>query len=114
MAPPASTFRYPPVNLDPTVDDCLRALRGRDYAQCAGLTAASWAYGFLAGRPARFAVAGLMAGIGFTFGSMVALQNARGRLMGLRENDREVARLGRLPPAAAERVQELLAFDKFN
>jgi hypothetical protein len=31
-----------------------------------------------------------MAGIGFTFGSIVVIQNTRGRLMGFRENAREV------------------------
>ena len=54
-----------------------------------GATVASWGYGFAVGRPARFAIAGLMAGIGFTFGSMVVIQNTRGRLMGFRENERE-------------------------
>jgi hypothetical protein len=58
--------------------------------QWVGATAGSWGYGFIVGKPARFAIAGLMAGIGFTFGSIVVIQNTRGRLMGFRENAREV------------------------
>ena len=46
------------------------------------------------GRRARFAIAGLMGGIGFTFGTLVVLQNTRGRLMGFRENSVEVAKYG--------------------
>ena len=85
---------YPTVKAAPTVDDCLHNLRFSDYCQWAGATIGSWGYGFMTGRPARFAMAGLMAGIGFTFGSMVVLQNTRGRLMGYRENAREVQKLG--------------------
>ena len=59
-----------------------------------GATAASWSYGFIIGRPARFAIAGLMAGLGFTFGSFVVIQNTRGRLMGFRENVREQEKFG--------------------
>jgi len=59
-----------------------------------GVTSASWGYGFVTGRPARFAIAGLMAGIGFTFGSFVVIQNTRGRLMGFRENIREQQKYG--------------------
>lgn len=82
--------KYPVVKPNPTVDDCLRAARMSDYAQWGGATAGSWVFGFTVGKPARFAVAGLMAGIGFTFGSLVLLQNTRGRLMGFRENAREL------------------------
>jgi NADH-ubiquinone oxidoreductase complex I, 21 kDa subunit len=82
--------KFPVVKPTPTVDDCLRAMRASDYFQWGGVTVASWGYGFMVGRPARFAMAGLMAGIGFTFGSMVILQNTRGRLMGFRENGREL------------------------
>lgn len=69
---------------------------------------ASWGYGFIVGRPARFAMAGLMAGIGFTFGSMVALQNTRGRLMGFRENSKEVAKYGKADVATQGPSEELL------
>lgn len=82
--------KFPIVKPTPTVDDCLRAMRTGDYLQWGGVTIASWGYGFMVGRPARFAMAGLMAGIGFTFGSIVILQNTRGRLMGFRENAREL------------------------
>lgn len=86
--------KFPVVNPTPTVDDCVRAMRPSDFFQFAGATVGSWGYGFMVGRPARFAMAGLMAGIGCTFGSMVILQNTRGRLMGLRENSREVKMYG--------------------
>ena len=85
----SSKHKYPPVKPHPTVHDCLRSLRTSDYLQWGGFTVASWGYGFWVGRPARFGMAGLMAAVGFTFGSMVAVQNTRGRLMGFRENGRE-------------------------
>jgi NADH-ubiquinone oxidoreductase complex I, 21 kDa subunit len=85
---------YPPVKLSPSVDDCIRAGRTSDYLQLGGITAASWGFGFIRGRPARFGMAGLMAGIGFTFGTMVLIQNTRGRLMGFRENSREISKYG--------------------
>lgn len=80
---------YPAVKTNPTLDDCWRSMRTSDYMQWLGATAATWGYGFIVGKPARFAVAGMMAGIGFTFGSLVVVQNTRGRLMGFRENERE-------------------------
>jgi hypothetical protein len=91
MAPVA---KFPVVKESPTVDDCIKAIRTSDYLQWAGVTVASWGYGFMVGRPARFGMAGLMAGIGMTFGSLVAMQNTRGRLMGFRENAKEVAKFG--------------------
>ena len=85
---------YPPVKPAPTVEDCIYAMRFSDMMQWTGVTIASWGYGFIVGRPARFHLAGLMAGIGFTFGSFVMLQNTRGRLMGFRENGREQKKYG--------------------
>lgn len=93
--------KYPPVITAPTVDDCMKNFRMSDYMQWAGATLGSWGFGFMVGRPARFGMAGLMAGIGFTFGSLVAVQNTRGRLMGFRENGREIAKLGAAEGAGA-------------
>lgn len=81
---------YPAVRPSPSVDDCFKSARFSDYMQWIGATAGSWSFGFIVGKPARFAMAGLMASIGFTFGSIVLVQNTRGRLMGFRENAREV------------------------
>lgn len=79
---------------------------------------ASWSYGFVVGRPARFAIAGLMAGIGFTFGSMVVLQNTRGRLMGFRENQKEILKYGKadidVNTSAEELIKPKLDFKQFN
>lgn len=105
--------KYPPVNLNPTVDDCIKALRTSDYMQWGGATLASWTYGFMVGRPARFAVAGLMAGIGFTFGSMIAMQNTRGRLMGFRENEREAAKYGLQQLSPGQTIHSV-DIEKFN
>jgi hypothetical protein len=104
-----SKIKYPPVKPSPTVDDCLRSMRFSDYLQWGGATVASWGYGFIVGRPARFHMAGLMAAVGFTFGSIVAIQNTRGRLMGFRENKREIDKYGAAP---AEEVQ--LNWKQFN
>ena len=114
----SSKATYPPVKPNCTVDDCIKAFRISDYLQWGGATVASWGYGFIVGRPARFAIAGLMAGIGFTFGSLVALQNSRGRLMGLRENAREVKKYGVAEWAADAKPESLvkpkLDFKQFN
>jgi hypothetical protein len=90
------TFRgkFPPVKPDPSVDDCLRALRFGDYFKWGGVTIGSWGFGLVIGKPARFHMAGLCAALGFTFGSMVVIQNTRGRLMGFRENTREIKMYG--------------------
>lgn len=112
------TVKYHPVKPDPTMDDCLRAFRFSDYMQWAGVSVASWGFGFAVGKPARFGVAGLMSAIGFTFGSMVALQNSRGRLMGFRENTRELKKFGspegseQLTPGSSLRPP--LDFTKYN
>lgn len=97
--------KYPPVNSTPSVEDCLRSLRISDYLQWGGATVGSWGYGFMVGKPARFVMAGLMAGIGFTFGSLVVLQNTRGRLLGLRENQREIKLYGSQPSVVAREMQ---------
>jgi hypothetical protein len=95
------TFRgkFPPVKPDPTVDDCLRALRFSDYAQWIGVSVGGWGYGLVIGKPARFHMAGLCGALGFTFGSMVVIQNTRGRLMGFRENTREIKMYGEFETA---------------
>lgn len=100
--------KYPIVKPSPTVDDCLRALRTGDYFQWFGVTVASWGYGFMVGRPARFAMAGLMAGVGFTFGSMVVLQNTRGRLMGFRENQKEITKYGKADTSGVANPEDII------
>jgi NADH-ubiquinone oxidoreductase complex I, 21 kDa subunit len=109
--PLPNAAKFPLVNPKPTVDDCIKASRISDFFQLAGVTAASWGYGFIVGRPARFAMAGLMGGIGFTFGTLVVLQNTRGRLMGFRENSVEVAKYGEAEPSP---VKSKLNYKQFN
>lgn len=115
MSPPFPLpypHKFPVVNATPTVQDCLGAMRLSDYVQCGGVTVGSWGYGFLTGKPARFVMAGLMAGIGLTFGSMVVLQNTRGRLMGFRENQRELKLYGQSEQQQPESIA--LNFKEFN
>ena len=52
---------YPAVKPSPTVDDCFKSARFSDYMQWFGATVGTWGYGFIVGKPARFAMAGLMA-----------------------------------------------------
>jgi NADH-ubiquinone oxidoreductase complex I, 21 kDa subunit len=78
--------KYQAINSDPTLQDIVLAFNAGDYMQWAGATAALWTFGMVRGSPARFAMAGVAAGLGFTFGSIVAFQNSRGRLMGYRPN----------------------------
>ena len=114
MEPPKFVGPYPAVNYFPTVADCLSAMRFSDYAQWAGATVGSWGYGFVVGRPARFHMAGLMAGVGFTFGSCYILQNTRGRLMGLRENGREIKLYGAAPPITKQDLTMQLDWKNYN
>lgn len=86
--------KYKPVTLNPTLEQCINSGRASDYFQLAGMTAGSWGIGFIRGSPARFGMANLLAGIGFTFGTLVLVQNTRGRLMGFRENSREHTKYG--------------------
>ena len=88
---------YPRVKETITVDDCIRSFRFSDIMQWTGATVGSWLYGFAVGKPARFALAGMMMGVGFTFGSLVAVQNARNRLCGYVENEREQKMWGTVP-----------------
>jgi len=95
--------KYPIVKPAPTVDDCIRAMRIRDYFVLGGVTAASYAFGFATGRPLRRPFASLGATIGLTFGMIVVLQDTRDRLMGYKENSREVSRYGKAPVQIQER-----------
>ena len=106
--------KYPRVGLTPTVDHCIKAARTSDYFQLLGVTVASWSFGFIRGKPARFAMAGLMSGIGFTFGTMVILQNTRNRFLGYRENSREIAKYGQEDSAAIAVSTPQSDYTKFN
>lgn len=105
--------KYPPVNKNPTVYECMVCARTSDYIQMGGITIGSWGFGFIRGKPARFGMAGLMSGIGFTFATMVLLQNVRGRLMGFRENAREMKKYG-TPTADEGALTESTNWKHFN
>uniref|UniRef100_A0A6V2QQX1 NADH-ubiquinone oxidoreductase 21kDa subunit N-terminal domain-containing protein n=1 Tax=Ditylum brightwellii TaxID=49249 RepID=A0A6V2QQX1_9STRA len=91
---PYSDPKFPVVNNDPSVDDCINSLRKRDYMALFGLTGASWGYGYMVGKPLRGATASTAAAIGFTFASFVVLQDTRSRLLGYKENGVEVKKYG--------------------
>ena len=91
---PYSDPKYPIVNPSPDVDDCIKSMRMRDWFVLAGATSGSWGYGYLTGKPVRATAAATAASIGFTFGSFVVLQDTRGRLMGYKENSKEVKKFG--------------------
>ena len=85
---------YPVVNPKPSVDDCIKVMGRKDMFQVFGITSASWGYGYLLGRPVRFATANTAATLGFTFATIWITQNARKRLIGFAPNDNEVQRFG--------------------
>mmetsp|Transcript_2339 Transcript_2339/g.3131 ORF Transcript_2339/g.3131 Transcript_2339/m.3131 type:complete len:132 (-) Transcript_2339:210-605(-) len=87
---PYSDPKFTVVNPNPDVDDCIKSMRIRDYAVALGITASSWSYGYIFGKPARMPTASTAAAIGFTFATMLIFQDTRGRLMGYAENAREV------------------------
>lgn len=89
--------KYPIVNPSPSVDDCISSLRIRDYLMASGITSASWAYGYIFGKPYRHATASTAAAFGLTAAGMLVLQDARDRLMGFKENQREVKLYGLYP-----------------
>lgn len=94
--------KFPIVNPSPSVDDCIKSMRIRDYAVTAGVTSATWGYGYIFGKPARLPTASTAAALGFTFAGFMILQDTRGRLMGFKENAREVKLYGAYP----EQVQQ--------
>ena len=96
---PYSDPKFPVVNPAPSVDDCVSAMRLRDYLVLGGVSAASWGYGYLFGKPVRMPTASTAATIGFTFAGLVVLQDTRGRLMGHKPNGPEVAYYGPHPTA---------------
>jgi hypothetical protein len=89
--------KYPIVKRDPTVNDCIDSMRLRDYAFLGGITSCTWAYGYITGRPVRYPTASTAAVFGFTFACLYVLQDTRDRLLGLRENSREVRKYGADP-----------------
>ena len=86
--------KFPVVNDAPSVDDCLSVIRLSDYFTVAGIAAGTWSYGYIMGKPYRYPSASTAMTIGLTFAGMVVLQNTRGRLMGYKENAKEVQLLG--------------------
>lgn len=86
--------KYPIVNPSPSVDDCVSSLRIRDYFVTLGLTSATWGYGYIFGKPYRLPTASTAAALGFTAAGMLILQDSRARLMGFKENSREVKMYG--------------------
>uniref|UniRef100_A0A7S3DT70 NADH-ubiquinone oxidoreductase 21kDa subunit N-terminal domain-containing protein n=1 Tax=Entomoneis paludosa TaxID=265537 RepID=A0A7S3DT70_9STRA len=80
---------YPMLDDDPSVVGAYSTMRFSDYAFIGGMTSGSWVLGFLRGRPIRHAGAGMMATIGFTFGTFYVLQSCRNRLLGVVPNEPE-------------------------
>jgi hypothetical protein len=91
---PYSDPNFPVVNPHPSVDDCIGSFRVRDYAVTGGVTSACWGYGYIFGKPARMPTASTAAALGFTFAGFMILQDARDRLMGYKENAKEVKLYG--------------------
>jgi len=86
--------KYPIVNPSPSVDDCVSSLRIRDFFVTVGLTSATWGYGYIFGKPYRLPTASTAAALGLTAAGMLILQDSRARLMGFKENSREVKMYG--------------------
>jgi len=89
--------KYPIVKADPTVDDIVKGMRMSDYLFFSGVTAGTYAYGFLLGKPVRGPTAAMCASAGFTFAMFHTMQTVRSRFLGYRENDQEVKKYGLAP-----------------
>mmetsp|Transcript_19412 Transcript_19412/g.27440 ORF Transcript_19412/g.27440 Transcript_19412/m.27440 type:complete len:128 (+) Transcript_19412:94-477(+) len=85
---------YPIVNDDPELDDCIKSMRRGDYFNVGAITSASWAYGYIFGKPARMATASTAAALGFTFASFLIIQDTRSRLLGYSPNETEQKKFG--------------------
>lgn len=89
--------KFPIVKADPSVDDVIKSMRTSDYLFFAGTMAGTWTYGFVLGKPVRGPTAVMCASAGFTFAMFYTMQNVRGRLLGYRENAKEVKKWGLAP-----------------
>ena len=94
--------KYPVVNPDPSVETCIKSLRYSDYATIGGISAGSWAFGYVFGKPVRVPTAGTAMGIGLMFSVIYTSQKALGRLMGFEENNTEVKKYGLYPDQPSE------------
>jgi len=103
---PYSDPKYPVVNPSPDVDNCVRSIRWQDVGFVAATTCATWAYGYVTGKPIRSASASTAAALGLTFAGMIVLQDTRGRLMGYKENKREVTMYGYNPHIQPELAKQ--------
>ena len=89
--------KFPIVKPDPTIDDCIKSFRTGHYFYVGGVTSGSWMYGFIFGKPARFPTASIAATLGFSFSVISILCDSRNRLMGFKENTKEVQQWGKSP-----------------
>jgi hypothetical protein len=89
--------KFPIVNPNPSVDDCIKSMRIRDWFLIGGMTAATWVYGYVGGKPVRMPTASTAAAIGLTGAVFLVLQDTSGRLMGYKENAPEVKKYGMHP-----------------
>lgn len=89
--------KHPIVKPEPTVDDCIKSFRTGHYFYVGGITTGSWIYGFVFGKPARFPTASMAATLGFSFAVVSILCDSRNRLMGFKENSKEVKQWGEAP-----------------
>ena len=94
--------KYPIVKPEPTVDDCIRSFRSGHYFYVAGISSASWIYGFTFGKPARFPTASVAATLGCSFALISILCDSRNRLMGFKENSKELKQWGPAPVQVAD------------
>jgi len=94
--------KYPIVKAEPTVDDCIKSIRTSHYFYAGGVTSASWIYGFTFGKPARFPTASIAATLGLSFAIISILCDSRDRLMGFKENEKEVKQWGESPLQVAK------------
>ena len=89
--------KFTVVNPSPDVDACIRSLRATDWLGAIALSGASWGYGYVFGKPTRMACASTAMMLGMTCASMLLVQDSRGRLMGYKENAKEVKKYGAWP-----------------
>ncbi|GMH69703.1 hypothetical protein TL16_g05224 [Triparma laevis f. inornata] len=84
-----------------------------DYLIVSTTTFGSWCWGYVFGKPVRGPAASMAATLGLTAGVLLAYQNSTGRLMGWKENQKEITRWGttkeREAMAAQKKLDEISA-----
>ncbi|GMH98333.1 hypothetical protein TrVE_jg12511 [Triparma verrucosa] len=99
---------FPKVFDNPSLGEAMSGARISDYMIISGTTFGSWCWGYVFGKPVRGPAAAMAGTLGLTAGVLLAYQNSTGRLMGWKENQKEISRWGTTAEREAAEAQKKL------